>query len=391
MSDEREGLPSASGAEIFVNCAASQRLQAMVEKVESADPLALDGSVIHAALEREDGSELTMDQAEIATKLSEIEKQLYHQWREDFPIEDRGQVIREERFWIRGEDGQKTGSAKPDVVYIVGDHALCIDYKATFSQLKDASSNIQGRVQAISICQNHPEVTHIRVAFAQFRLSRFFTYCDYTVKDLDFALKEWNLAVWRSQHPDAPAIPGTHCRFCRAKSICRAAAAYSLLPATTVPGMLKTDKVAISNAITSLSHSDLVAIHERGSIIKNVLDAVSARLKALPVEELKALGLELKPGSKYISKVDVNAMFQLLWDDGFWNDVNADERMAQATTDFSTCSTVQTGKLSDLVVAGYLEQGRFKTKKAAEEHLKDLLAQVSTQETKEPTLRRIKE
>jgi hypothetical protein len=216
MNDERLGLPSASGAHRFVHCAISHTLESAIPKKETSNPLAAEGTLIHAALEREDGSELDMDQARIAEKLSEIDKERYQQWRHDFPINESGIELREERLFTYGPDNQPDGSAKADKVYIIGDHALTIDYKSGYKQVEEASRNWQGRLQALAVAANNAEVTHVRVVFAQFRLMRFYTECDYSLEDLKYALAEWRQAVWRSKQPDAAANPGPWCSTCRA-------------------------------------------------------------------------------------------------------------------------------------------------------------------------------
>lgn len=406
MSDEREGLPSASGAEIFVNCAISSRLQALAPKEEVKDQVTTDGTLIHEALEREDGSELNLTQAEIFERLQELDKQLYRQWREDFPIKDKGEDIREERFWLYDPTWtRKLASAKADHVYIIGDHGLSIDYKSGFKEVRDASRNWQGRLQALVLAGNHPEVNHIRVAFAQGRLTKFYTTCDYTQEDLNWAYQEFELAGWRAKQPDAPATPGPWCPNCRAKSFCKAYASMSLLPSTMIHGGKIVDKADVALAVNSLSEEDLMAIFERRNVIENALEAIKGRVKSLPDETLKAHGYEKRPGARYITKVEVNPLFQALWDDGFWNHIPEVERQEWAVKEFSQVTTALTTKVEELVIPRYLsphahwENGmlkkvsskRFATSKAAKEHLRGLLEKCSEMDTKEQTVRKIKE
>lgn len=391
MNDEREGLPSASGAHRFVNCAASHRLQSLAPPEESTDPLAAEGTIIHEALETEDGTELTLNQSEIVKKLEEIDRLGYQQWREDFPIKDKGTAIREERFFIYGPNGEKTGSSKPDRVYIIGDHALADDFKSGYKQVEDASRSWQGRAQAISIWQNNPELTHVRISFSQFRLRKFYTSCDYGLSDLEYALQEWNLAGWRSKQPDATTNPGWWCTGCRARGFCKAHASMSLLPSAMVQNGKIVDKADAILAAMSLSVEDLKAIYDRRTIIEDVLEAVKRRMKALPDETLKELGYRKMAGAKFISKVDINALFQLLWDDGLWNDIPEEKRLNHASTEFGKVTTALSGKLKDLVLPKWIAKGRFQTTKAAEAHLTSILEKVSVYDQKEITLRKVKE
>lgn len=395
MNDERLGLPSASGAERHVACPVSHRLQALAPKEESTDPLATEGSLIHEALEREDGSELNMGQTEIYEKLKELDQELYKQWRIDFPVEDKGVEIKEERFFVYDNSGKPTGSAKSDHIYIIGNCALNIDAKTGFKEVRDSSSNWQGRLQALALIANNPELDHIRVAFAQFRLRKYYTVCDYTRQDLEYALMEWNLSNWKSIQPDAIANPGEWCTGCKAKAYCKAAGAISLLPSVEVKGgqvfNQKDNPAAIRDAVSAMTVPDLIAIYERRSIIETVMESVKSRLKSLEAETLKALGYELKAGAVYTTKIEINPLFQLLWDDGIWNNIPEDKRQDEAIKEFSTITTALTGKLSDLVMPKYTSSGRFKTTKDAKDHLKRLVDQVSTSSRKESTLKKLKE
>lgn len=390
MNDERHGLPSASGATIFYNCPASDSLQKQAPKTESDDPLAIEGTLIHEALETDDGSELNLSQQEIAANIAEVADQLYRSWREEFPINDKGVEIREERYWLWDDQGN-TGSAKPDIVYIVGDHALVIDAKSGFKQVEDASRNLQGRIQAVAVWMNNPEVIHVRSAFAQYRFKKHYTYCDYEKNDLSMALHEWNMSVWRSKRPDAPAIPGTWCVNCRAKGFCVSAGAYALLPSSRIGGKVGLEKSDVLMLVQQLSQEDLVAIHERSTIITNVLDAVKVRLKSIPDERLKELGYELKEGSEYITKVDVQGFFVQLWEAGVWDHIpDKQQRENASKEDFKRFSTLLVGEAKKHFAEMLVGNKKFKTKKAAEESLNELLAQVSQKERKDKSLKRIK-
>ncbi len=395
MKDERLGLPSASGAHRFVACAISHRLQAQAQPdEESEDPLATEGSIIHQAFEMEDGSELTLTQSEILTNLQEIDRTLYEQWRIDFPVMDKGWEVKEERLFVFGPDMQPTGSAKPDHLWIIGNCALLVDAKTGFLQVEDASTNMQGRLQALAVVANNPEVEHVRVAFAQFRFKKHYTFCDYSVEDLKYALFEWNAAVWRSKQPDATANPGPWCKLCRARSFCKAAGAIALLPSAEVKNgqvfTQKQDPVAVRESVYAMTIPDLVAIFERRTIIENVLDAVKRRLKGLPEETLKELGYEKREGARYITKVEVNPLFQALWDDGFWNHIPSETRQDEAVKEFSTFTTALTGKLEDVALPRLISSGRFKLTKEAKSHLRELIEKCSAMDTKEPTIRKLK-
>lgn len=314
QQDERRGLPSASGAEKLYMCAGSFKAEQEAPDTEPTDE-AIQGSEIAEALENDDFTALDEEGRNIADKLKEMEAQALEAWRISNRLEARAiTTAREERLWVRGEDGKTIGSAKLDVFWIQDGHGLGIDDKSGYLKVTASHRNYQLRVQALALFDEYP-VAKIRVGTAQYRFRGHLDICDYDLKALQMAKKEYEFAWWRAQQPHAPRQAGSWCRYCKAKPYCREAAAYSLLPVPIAkPGM------DIAAAVAQLTPQELAFLHEKKAIAEKVFEAVDTRLRSLPREVLNEVGLDLgKPGSSR-EITDIKKLWNLLYAQGVTQD-----------------------------------------------------------------------
>lgn len=224
MSDERLGLPSGSSAARYVLCPGSFLLEQQMPEGESS--VAADsGNRIHNHLAGE-VAQLDDDEAALAALCSEQERALMVS---TFGLSARPKALREHRLWSFSDRMDKVWSAKPDVVYLVGNHALVIDYKTGRSDVEGAAGNLQLRSLAALMLESFG-VTSATVAVIQ-PMSGQPTVSHYDTGDLHRAAIEMRELMLRVQVEGQPRHPtASGCRYCKAKTICPEALALALSP-----------------------------------------------------------------------------------------------------------------------------------------------------------------
>src|SRR6185503_16011745 len=98
-------------------------------------------------------------------------------------------------------------------------------------------------------------------------------------------------SLWRAADPYASRVPGAHCRYCRAKDNCMEAATYSMLPMPLTQGVAKIKDEEIAAIVNRQPLDVLAHVHRHKAIATKVFEAITARLKSLPAEELLKVGL----------------------------------------------------------------------------------------------------
>lgn len=319
---ERQDKPSASGFDRIAHCPGSIEAERGLPQLPEQQVTA-DGVAIHEALESGFDEELNMTQAEIADKLRKMEERELVNWLDHYNIMEAHSyspvVLRETRFWIRDTITlDPIASAKPDVVYHAGDYGFIVNFKAGFKKPTASELSWQSRIEVLAFWHERMErsqsVKAIRGAFAASRLSSHFDSTDYTLDDLLRIEREFRHILWRSEQRNAPRVPGVHCRYCRAQAYCREAATYALVVASRVPVLADGGKqsLAIAQAVHRMTPAELAHVHERESLVKAMFDAVEARMKALPKEELASIGYALVPGNKNKKVTDPATAFARL-------------------------------------------------------------------------------
>lgn len=333
QQDERGGLPSASNLHRRYLCPGSEALEAQAPE-STPDDVAQEGQDIHQALEDPEFVELDEHAASVAEHLKLMEKEAIADWMKHIGIAGHTEPIRELRLWIT-EKGKRIASAKPDLFVISRPHeSFVCDFKSGYLPVTEARRSIQARIQAVALNDEYGPFKRIRAVMAAYRFRGNLTVCDYGPDDLKRAKEELRFNLWRSSLPDAPRIPGIdQCRYCRGKSFCREAAAYSLLP---VP--VARDEKDVVAAVAQLSPADLAFLHGKKSLAEKVFEAVDIRLRSLPREVLNEVGLDLgTPGSSR-EVTDIQKCWSLLFQQGMTED------------EFRSACKVAIGKLETAMV-----------------------------------------
>ncbi len=312
VSDERSGLPSASSFHRTVGCPGWNNLwRQIVEQVydgklppETKSPEAERGIRIHLA--RETGNTLVLqDESEVKAyeRGLELEAQAMQQWLDELNPEQVVEGEREKRIWMRGDNGEKQLSARLDLHFIgklkTGFQIFAPDLKTGAAKGSgEAATNWQGKVTAVLLFRELPAVES--VTFSLIKPEAFpngyhdsFTY---NLAALFESEREVRHHVAESQKPDAPRHAGDHCNYCPCKAWCPEAAAYSMLPSVVARTVSLESKAEIKSRVAMLQPSDWAFIHQRSSVIKNILEAASSNLRQLPEDQLRPLGLRLGSG-----------------------------------------------------------------------------------------------
>ncbi len=329
------------------------------------------GTEVHLALETGDFSKLDAEQLETYEAILAQEKVILAGWSSNEELLPHC----EERFWIHDYDMQPLASAKLDRYWLddLNGIALIIDVKSLYApRLPRAANSWQLKIQAVCLWLE-TGIEQIRVSYnCPNRFGRKFDVADFSKDDLERFYGEIKHICGLIAQPDAPRSPGSQCQYCPGKSRCPEAVSMSLLPSVVAQSSLGTAKADVEAKVASLGVPDLVYLWQRQSIIKNVLEAASDRLKALPEETLAQYGLKLADG-RDTSKVEPQnvqaAMVELcktIPEEKLW-----------------PCLSIHQGSLIELV------QPDIGTKKAATEWVKAALAPFKTESKGEKILREI--
>lgn len=376
--NEREGLASASGMPRRVHCAGSEAAEALFPGEEQTG-VALSGTVIHLAMETGSDEGLEVNEKDVTENMRRIEQEAILQWRTDFDREEP-EILREGRLWIRDRKTlQLIASAKPDVVGINGAFAIALDFKSGFLDAESAGTNWQLKTQAVAVWHDHPEVKHVRAAIIQHRFGSKYDPVDFALEDLKQAEAELKFYLHLAKQPDAPRVPGSWCRYCKARGTeaCPESKALALMPNVMVP---VTDKEQIEGVVLAMTVDQLASVRARKTLIEAILDAVEVRLKQMSPEKLASVGLELKPNSPMRTLPNIQNAYELL----------VREKLIEDDEEFRSLCKVSIGAIEELVVARIQKQLGGSTVKDAKFHLDKLLAPIAVPVPKSPSLKPLK-
>lgn len=286
MSDEREGLPSASAFSRYALCPGSWALEQTIPEERTSDDAAM-GTRIHAALAGE-RVQLNDDENRIADLCTEHEARLV--------IDTFGPVVmspvREERLWGYDHRLQRTFSGKPDAVYVHDGRALLIDYKTGRGSVEHASENLQLRALAV-LAADKWEVHDVTVAIIQ-PMAGHPTTARYRAEDLDRAFHEVKGIVDLIRLPHAPRRPSADaCKWCRGKALCPEAREAAVAPVLDhAPVGITPDAMA-----ATLTSETLGLFLERAAMAESIIEACRAEARRRISEGEKVKGWKLKEGA----------------------------------------------------------------------------------------------
>lgn len=295
-TDERGGWTSASSAEADSLCQGRHLAQVgIAEGEKSAD--ADSGTRIHAALESGNHSTLSADELDTAEKCIELTQKVSLRC---FGFDASPKIIREQRIWTSFANNIQH-SGKPDLVCIVGEVALVIDYKTGRNEATASPSNLQLRDLAVLVASNYGVKT-VHVAIVQPWATMTPEVCTYTLDDILAASDALEKRVLASNNPNAQRTPGdVQCRYCKAKATCGEFMAASF-PKSHIEMSPKNIEQGIGS-LTSLSLGkflSLVRLAEETATVE-----VRRRIEAGETVE----GWTIKPGREAEKITDAQTVF----------------------------------------------------------------------------------
>ena len=222
MSDERQGLPSASYLPQIALCSASWRMQRHLADTRSAAEKAWaeSGDRIHRWLN--DGSPaLTPEELDVAERcLAERHELIVRAFGPEL-ADDNTLIIKERRLWFPAQ-GDPRCSGQTDYTEMRGEVGLVIDYKTNRGDHDESDSNLQLRTLAVIARRNYPQLKRIFVALIQPLIGRP-VLCEYREADLRAAERQLIAHLNLADRDDLPPVFGPRqCRFCKAKLVCQA-------------------------------------------------------------------------------------------------------------------------------------------------------------------------
>lgn len=326
-TDERQGLPSASGMQRIFLCPGSWNAERKCPVDEESDDAAL-GTMLHACMEQGTTPEDPED-AEAVAWCREMENALCEK--------HLGKEIRDALVWreVRMfERVERLFSGKPDMVAVRDFKALVVDYKFGRIPVTAAECNLQLSALAVLVMDmfNEGDLDEVFVCILQPYASRQEpAVCRYTHKSVEQAREFFRSCIEQAQDEHAPLKPSERaCRYCRAQSSCP----------------------AVSLALVNVTSSDLTAAWEQWSpekrreaydlakLAKKWAASVEGKVKADLKAEVEIPGLALAPGKKAFTVTDAAGAFQIL------NGLFPDGITAQA---FTACCKVGITDLDKLV------------------------------------------
>lgn len=358
MSDERQGLPSASSMERYLLCPGSYAAERGLPDTTSAD--SETGNRIHAALAGETVTPPLTDDEE--RTMEACRRQADDLITEIIPNNDA--IHEEKRLWFGNQ-----WSGKPDVVAVdcIFAEGLVIDYKTGRGEVAKADGNMQLRALAVLVADEH-KLERVTVAVVQ-PLAGPPSVCLYSAGDLKVAQKEIAGIIDSIHKTNAPRIPSTKaCQYCKAKGTERCPESIAVVEALP----LEISRDGNTLVITPGQMSELL---EKLPMVEGIIESIRAKAKRMLQADPNAVpGWTLKPGAERETITDPTTVFNRASAAG----VNSEAFMA--------CVSVTKTKLKDAVKAATQDKG-----KALDARMESILAGCTETKQAAPSLAKVKE
>lgn len=286
ITDEREGLPSASGADKLVLCSGSWALELQSPKINTAKKYAEFGDNVHAVVDGQE-VELSHREEDTAKACKEIEESVRQKWLASDVVSV--EEIREQRMWLFNSNLKKVFSGKPDLVVIQGKRALILDFKALSGEVAESPRNWQLRSLAV-IVANHYDVEEITVGIVQPWVTRKPELCVYDEEALKLSEKMLRDALVAAELSTSPRTPGDHCKWCRAKLKCAEFGAWN--------------NQITERPVMELAPADLAKLLSRVPLARKFCDELEQAALEMAAKGVKLPGWDLQIGSPRISDTE---------------------------------------------------------------------------------------
>ncbi len=188
-------------------------------------PAAEEGTMLHEAVENDDFTDLTDEQAFLCG--------LCRDYRDGeltrFP---NAECFNELKLEIDG--GLTYGTA--DFVAIAGDKGLMMDWKFGRNPVEPAETNAQGCAYALGVLEMYPQLDSIEVHFVQPRTETVSMHT-FTRQDVPMMQTRIRTIIRRANARNKQECAGAHCQYCRKQATCTALRNLALPIASRYEGL----------------------------------------------------------------------------------------------------------------------------------------------------------
>jgi len=359
VTDEREGLPSASGIERIMLCPGSWQAEQGLPETPSA--IGERGNRIHAWLEDE-SIHLSDDEQAVADQCLRDRNHVCG-YVEPLDLE----LVETRLWWDAGETTLCSGKA--DYIrtrgHVEGERAAwIIDYKTGYSDVIEATQNPQLMALAVLVDQNYGPLDKITVAIVQPPHKP--SVAVYEREQLRVATSVITQALEQAQAPDAKRIPGEkQCRYCKAKTRC---------PEATM--QVATIDASKYYPVASMTGEALAKFLELSKSAELVIEAVKSEAKRRLAEGDEIPGYRLKPG---VDCEKITKLSELCFR------VTNHHGQSITTDEFAGACSITKKSLKELVAKGWGLKG-----KELKQMIESLLDGLTETTQGEPQIERVK-
>lgn len=284
------------------------RFEKREEGAGGAHPVAVEGTMLHAKVERRDLSNLTSEQVTM------VENCLAYM---DQHTEKCEQVLLEQMMDVcKRDDGSHVSFGTADVVALNATRAVGIDWKFGFNPVDHPSINLQGQCYACAIFDKYPEVETVEIHFYMARYGSGQSHVFTRDPDYDAIRLRIETVVARVAE-EAEHTPSTKaCLYCGAKGRCPAVAQHALSIANT-----QTDERLDLDSIEKIGTNELTDPKQMPKILRvaELLEPWCAEVKSKAKEMLSegfpVEGYELRRRKGRQTTGNANAVFDAVKDE----------------------------------------------------------------------------
>ena len=284
-TDERQGLPSGSGAKRWLNCPGSHLAERGLPDSQTDD--ATEGEMLHAVMETGESAhraKLTEDQATCIEFCRETRRKLSAELLSEHVIE-----FVEQRLWLRNQVTlDPVGSCRIDWAGFSTDSMLVIDWKFGRNAVDAADVNDQLRFAAAVAWQEYyPEEVFVAIVAPRAEGERV-TVARFSAAQCEAAHAEMVAGAIRAMQPGQPRCPSAGaCHHCRAKGT---DACPESIAAATALATVTTAELATPERVAELL--------DKCELAERVIEAVRTGAKRMIASGVSVPGWRLKPGAK---------------------------------------------------------------------------------------------
>jgi len=249
-----------------------------------------EGTLLHAAMETDDFSKLTEDQAFICGRCRDYRDG-------ELAKLNNPTVYREIKLSIAG--GLTFGTADFVAIDSSGQIGILMDWKFGQGKVEDASTNAQGCSYGLGAFEKFPNLVELTVHFVQPR-RQFISTHTYTRADVERMKLRIQTIIRKANARNKEENPGLQCCYCRKQATCKALRNVALPIASRYAGLAIPEELHPSNILDPRMMAHCL---DCAKVLKEWIDSVNyhALSMALNGQEIPGFKLVSRAGRRSIS------------------------------------------------------------------------------------------